>query len=307
MLDAMLLYKYLPPESAFQVLGNGTLQYTQPMTFNDPYDCQFDLRPDYEPEDATEVIERVRNKLWGFYRHGLDPDTRVRDIIREIIRDLRKQLPAMDRRHFDECHGVNCIIVEVKRSLDKYPSVTVPEWQRCAKVWRDHSIVLCLSECFKNILMWSHYAKNHEGVVLGFSAARSSYLQMAQSVRYQLTMPKANTQEQIVDFLTGELDPGAFDFKEVANKQILTKACCWSYERECRVVLDGHLHGVPEVKKRVVLPFSPCELTKIYLGRNASEETKRFVLERAPDFPNAEIYRVKALEREYALDFERVL
>jgi hypothetical protein len=307
MLDAMLLYKYLTPESAFQVLGNGTLQYTQPMTFNDPYDCQFDMRPDYEPEDATKVVEGVRNRLWGFYCHGLDPDTRVHVSTREIILDLRNQLPAMDRRNFDECKGVRCIVEGVKLSLKDYLPVTVPKWQRSAKVWRDHSIVLCLSECFKNILMWSHYAKNHEGVVLGFSAAQNSYLQMAEPVRYQLTVPKFITQEQIIESLTGELDQDAFDFEGVAKKQIFTKACCWSYEKERRVVLDGRSHGVPETKKRVLLPFDEKELTKIYIGHGASGVTQKIIIVLAAQFPNVEIYRIKALEREYALDFERVL
>jgi hypothetical protein len=42
--------------------------------------------------------------------------------------------------------------------------------------------VLCFSEKYDNILMWSHYAKSHTGLCVEFS--RSQYLRFALKVQY---------------------------------------------------------------------------------------------------------------------------
>ena len=104
--------------------------------------------------------------------------------------------------------------------------------------------VCCLSQDSKGILMWSHYADQHKGLVLQFdvSANPEVFLQ-AISVEYSPEYP-------VIEWT----DP-----QETALKVgLLRKFKSWSYEQERRIIKPGLANSL--------LPFNPSALTGIILG-----------------------------------------
>jgi Protein of unknown function (DUF2971) len=90
--------------------------------------------------------------------------------------------------------------------------------------------ILCLSEVPNSMLMWSHYANHHRGFCVEYDFNASSQLRMlADKVQYSDEIPS--------------LTAADFDGpnKEKATDSLwLTKASCWSYEQEWRVMMT---HG----------------------------------------------------------------
>jgi hypothetical protein len=57
-------YKYVTVDTVKKILQNGTLQWSSPMLFNDPFDLQFDLHMEY---DAERVVNRVLQRFVDVY------------------------------------------------------------------------------------------------------------------------------------------------------------------------------------------------------------------------------------------------
>lgn len=299
----MILYNYMPPESICCVLGTGKLRYVNPATFNDPYDCQFDLYPEYNPPEVTDTIRR---KLWDYYIARKSPSPRLQSEFGKLLSNLLAQPPQLRKEEFYECslmqHVMCCVAMEIKR----YTENGLRLGQDSARAWRRNAVVFCLSEDFDNKLMWSHYAKKHEGIVLGFSVSNDCHLQKAAPVRYQKKLPVLLTQDQVADSILGELDTDDPNFfKEIANRQILTKEICWSYEKEWRVVLDRC--KLFSDTNEVYLPFETGALKEVYIGCRANGETFNKTILLAAQYQNTHVFKVKKPERKYDFECEQIM
>ncbi|MCS3902665.1 hypothetical protein J2T55_000669 [Methylohalomonas lacus] len=124
-------YKYLPyTEGSIKTLTDSTIKFTNPLDFNDPFDC----KPYY---DTTNIdrLPQLKPDLFKAAgdRRGLSPAKRLQDKGKFIAR-LRNRL---EDGSF------------AKESISRVG-------------------VVSLSKNALNILMWSHYADFHRGFVLEF-------------------------------------------------------------------------------------------------------------------------------------------
>ena len=115
--------------------------------------------------------------------------------------------------------------------------------------------VACFSEEKDNILLWAHYANNHKGICIEYSAL--DLLQLFQCfllpVIYQKDLPT----------LSSIMEINSLSSYKIAFERISTKSDIWNYEKEWRVIkyfeneTDDHYVEFPKP-------------TAIYLGANAS-------------------------------------
>ncbi|QKJ65882.1 DUF2971 domain-containing protein [Deefgea piscis] len=89
--------------------------------------------------------------------------------------------------------------------------------------WVKELGVLCLSEDHKNILMWSHYGKNHTGICLGFDSEYPPFSK-SQLIIYNEARPQVPVM------------PSEFDDEELIKATLLTKSPHWAYEKEWRCI-----------------------------------------------------------------------
>lgn len=117
-------------DGSLSVLTEGTLKYTCPLEFNDPFDC----RPSYSREALRKVGDTKKELLnAAAKRLGLSPAERIRE-----KRKLAKK-------------------IENYVGTDEFVEATLSRIG-----------VVSLSTDPANILMWSHYADFHRGFVVGF-------------------------------------------------------------------------------------------------------------------------------------------
>lgn len=157
--------------------------------------------------------------------------------------------------------------------------------------------ILCLThERRDDLLLWAHYADSHRGCVLEFDASHDWFggkhgsnshplLGVLQEVRYSPTRP------------TGSLE-------DLERQHFLTKADCWSYERERRILLNLSDCSTKSCDGREVngLFQVPLEaLMNVYLGANInSEDRDKFLAILSPGH-RVGLFQFRLDERDFAL------
>ena len=104
--------------------------------------------------------------------------------------------------------------------------------------------VLCLSEVPDSMLMWSHYAGHHLGFCVEYDFGEDTQLKkIAHAVQYSDNIPSFSAAD-----LAG---PGK---SEALDALWLTKAECWAYEKEWRVMMPkgGKPYQAPSAVRAVI-------------------------------------------------------
>ncbi len=109
--------------------------------------------------------------------------------------------------------------------------------------------VTCFSEAPDDTLLWSHYGGGHRGISLEFDTSRP-VLSRLHKVRYTDEIPMFNVVDELLN------DSPLF------MCMLLTKAACWSYEREWRAI---HIEAEKEYC------YGVDALTGVYLGARLTD------------------------------------
>ena len=206
----MELYKYLRPER-IDVLQNLKIRYTQACALNDPF------------ESFPAIIQK--DKEW--YK-------------RQFLKRIESEA---DRYSFSNAVKRKQFIRARKREFDNfYRCYTDEEWlfeQTQSVILLDSAIegYLSLSATNKNILMWSHYAQNHEGFVVGFDKKHRYFDYGLMKVEYKDERP-------FLDPTQPKQDAGLF----------YTKSTDWEYEEEYRKSI-GFVDSIQLENGNTLLPF----------------------------------------------------
>lgn len=120
------------------------------------------------------------------------------------------------------------------------------------------SVGICSFSAVSNhLLMWSHYANNHRGFCVEYDSREGTKLRaLAHEVRYSEDAPSLTARD-----LAPRPEGNAFD------TLWLTKAACWSYEHEWRVIM-------PQGNK----PFqAPAKVMSVIFGARMQESDRTMV------------------------------
>ncbi len=145
----------------------------------------------------------------------------------------------------------------------------------------------CLTPDPLSILMWSHYGANHTGICLEFHVGNGLFLD-APAVEYLSEYPT---------ILTEEL------FTPATVKSILlTKAECWKYEDEFRLIGSPDvLEGNPLKLHDNYLKLPDLALMSVIVGCNGDYEAVRSMVEK--NAPGLRVSQIVRAPNDYKLFF----
>jgi hypothetical protein len=258
------LYKYYDAETAINhVLGEGTLKWSNPFDFNDPFDNQFELNLD---KITDEDIEKILDETFA---------------------------PSLLAKPEHRLYLKGGIIEGVERGTVNFYS----EFREQFINEMSRTCILCLTETNDNLLMWSHYAKHHTGVVVEFSKKESDTpLPLAKPVCYTKTLPKVK-----MEGFFRKLNPSAKKqtyLDEIIQLHTYTKSIEWAYEREYRIVSAGG-GGVRS--------FFREDVDAVYMGCRISGNNKRKIIKiLTRDYPFAKLFQASKSSKEFALIFDQI-
>lgn len=281
-----VLFKYLSPKNGIDyVLDGGTIKWSNPFEFNDPFDNQYNLQlEEYRDELIDELFEIFLTQDFSsiFIRKGnflMDG--------KDFTDALRAMRTSMTKEQSDY------IKEGVREGIDRFRS-TFPQFNDEFKEQMKENAIFCLTDTPDDEAMWAYYAANNTGIVVGFSTVdAASVLPLARPVRYANSIPKLTYSEFFSNFS---------DQRKLIKKQVeqftLTKSARWSHEKEWRIVIAGGAG---------IRPFLLEELREIYMGYKISPEDREKVMEIAQrKYPWAKLFQATPKQNEFGFDFESV-
>lgn len=151
---SLRLYKYTTPETAALILRHHSIRCSSPLEFNDPFDvqryCVWEKHPRLTISHLIDEVEKLSV--------GTEPIDDLKPAWHNFIHSLRSLVPI---------HGFKRESIE--RSLTKLiepqiSDVAIAGIASYTKEWLTQKLsslrILCLSDTWSSILMWSHYAKH---------------------------------------------------------------------------------------------------------------------------------------------------
>jgi hypothetical protein len=185
------LYKYRRMAS----LGNDLIftrnevYFSSALDFNDPFDCRPCLKTDFTDSQSRRYSNYLVKKKMA---------DRPRPDRRKKATEIRKRMKRpweLEQLYFQQMYGYG---------------------------------LYCLSETCDNILMWSHYADNHQGFCLEFSSREpeASPFPVSWAITYQAERPIVDT----------TVTADNIDTDLIIRRGLLTKSLDWAYEKEWRVL-----------------------------------------------------------------------
>lgn len=286
-------FKYVTAEVAKIILINHKLRWSSPLLFNDPFDVQRDFNLGFEIEDIIKpVVQETIKLIYKRITSGIQSTS--------IVEKFVKLLKESNSEERDKILSLKIpkFIFNVMRIRNEE---TKKQWAKFIPEFR----ILCLSEIYDNLLMWSHYSDSHKGAVLELQTINkfdSPWL-IAQPIVYQDSPTMLATKQEWIKHLTSQKLINVHQWK-FYDPCVLTKKTDWQYEKEWRVVSFARSG---ETGLYTDYPFNPEELRAIYLGCDMlSKDIEDITSLIKYDLSHVHIFRGKKIESKRELFFERI-
>ena len=196
----------------------GLVYPSSPLYFNDPYDCEFCFQAD--------ALEGILDR--GTYLHLLER------------RFSLKQEEKNRILYSDNIERAMQIVLQAHggKLSDSWMNILESGLSGCLNKIKDAVRVVCLSEVYDSMLMWSHYAQNHTGFCIEYDFEEKDMF-------YKHLHPVVYTKERYavskIDILDGN--------KEFLYKTTCRKSDVWSYEKEWRIITANYNKVMPQKLK----------------------------------------------------------
>ena len=254
----MILYKYCN-QHGLDILRNSRLKLTKPSEFNDP----FEFTPIIEDRLTLEELKsdtELQRTLWENWQQD-----RAKPASFAEFMHLVKSFSHSDFRRLADNQ------LQVLEGLAQGHS----DW-----VGREFR-VLCLSKRSDSILMWSHYADKHRGIVIGINVHHPEFPVLPHSlfdVRYsdkRFTIPAM--------WNLARLD---WKKEKIAEQTFTTKYLHWKYEEEVRAIrhiADLHSEILPNGEMGNFLSIPKESIVAIRVGHRCPKEISDAVTNENPN------------------------
>lgn len=213
---------------------------------------------------------RIPSKLYKYApaaRIDILKNARARFTPPAIFNDPFEVLPVLVRAIF--ASDLETLHLETERDVGKHVEEAFTQDKAHAESIRGQIGVLSLTAEPGNLLMWSHYADHHRGLVLEFDASHPFFHQRqskddefhhVRRVQYKRERPHT----QIDSFRS--------------PRTLLTKSVDWRYEREWRMLVDFSRFAhdvVREAGQEIhLVAIPPSCITGVILGARMADEIR---------------------------------
>ena len=246
-------------EKNLTAINQNRLYFSIPKYFNDPYDS---------------LIFANTKKIWG-------------EISGNILYGMPNYIKK-NRENMPEAAALMTAIWNTPKAKDismrRQFELVLTGLDIIRLAIRKNTRIICLSEAYNSMLMWSHYANNHKGFVLAYDKQdireAIKYAKNDCEIKHKIQLEKVQyTDEQIDmteyvknyirhnDSLIGDGLESAKIPAPLLRRVISQKAKLWSYEKEWRVIPH-----IPRVEKESELHYLVCNPKAIILGCKSKED-----------------------------------
>lgn len=231
-----LLYKFRSfDENHLRLLTHNELFFSSPANFNDPFDSRIPIRYDIGTQEQivawwTDRLSRLHPEIPEEERIGMAND-------------------FYNQGTFRTDEGIQ----KARQVAENFATTQIG--------------VCALSTDFRNLLLWSHYARSHTGFAVGLNSVKlKAFCRRRLNEHQDLIAPAPVNYDPtypVINAYTNSL------FERLKG-QLLTKAVDWKYETEYRLIRKDGLN--------TTLPLEDAIIERVILGCQASEVLREIVI-----------------------------
>ncbi len=238
-LGPKILYKYRQwNDFTKEIISDQEIYCPSPPQLNDPFDCKAGLY--YQNIELDEFLMNVHISSFTFFY--LLPTSNLLEESKK--KEIRKYLQAHRGKTKTLFNYTQRFLLE--QNPQAATLSTGKDYIKKFEIQANGLGVFSLTEDPLNMLMWSHYGDQHQGIAIGFEQINKNDLgdtSKCRQVIYDDKFPIANF-ENIEQQLSYSIDPN-FSINKTIDFNIDTpfikttffyKASCWSYEKEWRLL-----------------------------------------------------------------------
>lgn len=286
-------FKYVSPESAIASMESGTMRWSSPRLFNDPFDFPVSMDFMFTGEELAEALTDELVKM------AYGPDEPIGDPNNEFIRASLLNRRLKNRPTAEE---FRVFMSEANaESVRRFQDGQIQR-RRFLSEFRNQFAVFCVSAKRDDLLMWAHYSKDHTGCVFQFRCLPEfdRPLCAAQKVDYVEKYPLIGSLDEYVKHLTGQSE---IDYDNLFEIFAFTKSQHWAYEDEWRCVSQLRDHKVGFDYE----PFIPEEFEAVYIGHRASQEHRDSICNLLRErYPNTSAFSSGVNIQDYSMVFREI-
>ena len=167
--------------------------------------------------------------------------------------------------------------------------------------------ILCLSKRRDSKLMWSHYADNHRGFIIGFNPEHSFFNQetfLISPVLGKIHVSGAGFSfPRAIEYMTS---PPRISMGQDTINILFKKAKCWQYEEEVRVLRNIVSSSFRPTKNIDLFVFPPDAVNEIVIGIGTSSLLQSKILELSKEkYTSAKVEYAEIDSRNYEMSFSK--
>ncbi|MBP5786640.1 MAG: DUF2971 domain-containing protein [Kiritimatiellae bacterium] len=260
-----VLYKFLGKHGGTDALRNLTILFSPADKFNDPFEC---VPGGLSPTDVAAVIRegcQVSSDMWKWI-------------------DFCKKYNLFDGPDF----GKELLRYNAKNNLLQFFAGVSADGTSRIAARRNEIFIACFSACKDSLLLWSHYAEQHKGIVIGY---KTLYLPEVYPVKYSETRV--------------EIPYGPNHSRDWVKDVFTTKYTDWKYEYEWRS-LNPNPSSQEHSNGGLLHPIDADGIAEITLGACADKELFDECLSFVKHHRKCHLFKASMHAYAYKLDFERV-
>lgn len=294
------LFKYVKTENAESILRDGTIYFSSPLYFNDPFDISIQTLFAYDPYDFEKFLDEfvsLSTTAEALPESNGDESTEKFLLMNSVLSKLPKSEADKIRRQLLPKDIWN------EQKLRETGEQSLFEIKTAFEV----SGIFCASKRYDNYLLWAHYAQEHQGAVLEFvpNLEKDSILKLAEEVHYSNVRP--HLYESHRDFIMKGLFGQSVDvLRDFAKRITTTKSLEWAYEEELRIYKPLCVN-IFEGKRGSIQYYHDDELRGVYLGCKMAKDKKLNLIDLAVRRnPDVKVFEMIPDPHHYRLDANRI-
>lgn len=293
------LIKYASANHGEAILSTGTLRWSSPELFDEPWAVKHDPKLHFDHMTINKAMLKQATSM--IFTRDM-PTGHAEHPLYKAIRRWRAEDRFKDE--VEAFEALSELLAPTPETLKDKLGHIIRSWQNMV----EHTRILCLSESAKELQSWQRYADNFRGLALRFDNEGSGIICDPKRMEYSTQVCKLTTIKEQVDDLVGIKRMnviGSFESK------LLTKNKCDAMEKEWRcikVLKEEELHCGEDVEDWYVdEPFNPRELKAVYFGFLMPEAKRQHLTAHLrKNYPQAQLFIAQPTDELYDLVFQKI-
>lgn len=286
------LVKFCSIDAGVKILSSQTLRWSSPHLFSDPFELDYESKPDVSAAGLLDVL--LREALIMLF--GPEMPTGRHNRFVNIMARWREQERFCDE---DEAQVVlHELLGQIAEIQTRHVNDYMAEWRRFARNAR----IASFSEKPNNVACWQRFADHHRGIALRFECGGDTGLPKPQRVNYQNIAPVVTNRQEQLEIIYGRRSaPTTNEFPE----KLLIKGRHDHLEQEWRCFETNTDSEESDPALWFDLRKFPAhELRAIYFGALMAPTDKELIVKlMRANYPTAKIYQAGLVPARYEIEF----